>query len=244
MNVPQVREEIARAGNAAFNAPRAYHEEMERRREQDQRDEEMARQIQRRDIELAQRLNGLGLGLWGAGHAARYLVNEHNVQRPNDHLTNVYNPAHPTHQAATDRVIADLRGRQRVDTNAVGIEIPVPNPVARPPPPPPPPNVMRDAMPMGNPAPPRPPRPRLRHAPFFAAPPAPRRRPVEHPSPIVDIVMDPGHARDEPPPVQEAPRQDARRRSAVLAGLNRGTPMGRVDAWRQHVSGDDGGIEV
>ena len=233
MNIPQVREEIARGGNNVFNAPRAYHEEMERRREQDQRDEEIARQIQRREMEFAQRMNEFGL--WGVGNGARHYMNENFVRRPNNHLTANYNPAH---QAATERVVADLRGQQRVDNIAMGIEIPVPNP----PHPPPPPNVVRDAIPTANPAPPRPPRPRLRRAQTLTEAAAARRRSIAQETPVIPSTLDARPTVDESPPVPVAPRQEPRRRSAVLAGLTRGTPMGRVDAWRQHVSGDDGGV--
>ncbi|KAI4156564.1 MAG: hypothetical protein LQ340_000172 [Diploschistes diacapsis] len=221
MNIPQVREAVAN-GNPAINQPRAYQEELERRREQEQRDEELARRMQRLDFVLNNRANRLGT--WGVGTGAGHFLNDDFVQRATGILTGAYNPEQRT---AADRLVAESRNQQRVNASATGMEIPVPNPpvaVLNP---------ARDTA--AQPSPP-PLRTDVRRSATVHRAVAPSRRSVQdlaQEDPFTDTA-----ARDG------APTSEAQRRSAVLAGLTRGSTNGRVDAWRRYVSGNDGSVEV
>ena len=212
MNIPQVRQAMANGGNPAFIPPRGYQEEMEQRREQERLDAEMARRLERLGLELEhQRQNEPPGGLWGVGTGAGHFLNENFVPRAMDFLTGFVN--NPAQQAATDNVAAQIRGQHRVDADATGgIEIPgYPYPAASPPRPQRPSGFRRSATMRGGGS-------------------AAIRRDV-------DQRVTP---EDSAAAARSPLRLAANRGPAVLAGLNRGFGLGRVDAWRQHVSGDDG----
>ena len=114
MNVAQVRQEGLRVGANGLPMPRAYHEELERRREQEQRDEGMARLMMHR-LTLNGVANGAGpaeldgagaygAGIFAVGNAAGHFLNEHFVQRATNILTADYGR---TQMEAANRLLAE-----------------------------------------------------------------------------------------------------------------------------------------
>ena len=81
------------------NPALGYQEELERRREQERRDEAMARRMQALGLEDPDDEEGFG-------NAAGHFMNENFVQRAHDILSAVYNPAQ---QHAADRLVAEHR---------------------------------------------------------------------------------------------------------------------------------------
>ena len=217
MNIPQIRAEIAR-GNPAIHQPRAYHEELERRREQEQQDEELARRMQRLDFELGRNYRN-ELPVFGVGNAGGHFLNDDFIQRATNILTGAWNPGY---QAAADRLVAEIRGNQRVDTHATGIDIPTPNPPFAPPHPH---NQQQAQTPATRIS-----RPGSRRSATMRRPTMPTRPSLGQEDPFVDAAP------------EELTNSERRRRSAVLAGLTRPSMTGRVDAWRHHISGDDGSV--
>ena len=230
LNIAQAREEVGNGG-ANLNRPRAYHEELERRRDQERQDEAMARGMQGLDLGHDFRPRDL-FGIFGVGNAAGHFANDHFEQRATDILTGAYNPAQ---QAAADRLVAEIRNRQGT---GAAMEWPEGEPVqgARR-------NraaAMRRAATAGRPAERMVP---MRHEPPDYGAEAARHRPAGRntapapptPSPPPDPVDPAALGDDDEPGV---------RRDSALAGLGRRTTEGRVDAWRQHVSGDAGTLPL
>ena len=101
LNVAQARVE----GLRADGMPRAYHEELERRRTQERDDEAFARRMQGLDIgNNTDHNNNYPGGVFAVGNAAGHFLNEHFVQRATNILTANYGP----NQAdATNRILAE-----------------------------------------------------------------------------------------------------------------------------------------
>ena len=109
MNVPQVRREAVRGVDGG---PRAYHEELARRREQERRDEALARRMQSLDLEGGERG-----GIFAVGNAAGHFLNEHFVQRAADILVdgvNQYLVEHGPERPAAPNINMPTRARQTV----------------------------------------------------------------------------------------------------------------------------------
>jgi hypothetical protein len=217
MNIPQVREEMARGG-PLFQRPRAYHEEMERRRQQEQEDAELARRMQRADFGLPNRRNDFGV--FGVGNARGHFMNDHFVQR----ATNILNGLNNNQREAAERIVAEIRNRHRVADlaapAAVAAPVPVPVPVLVPAPAPVP-DIPRNAPPV--------------QAPVSVEQPSPLRRSTTTRTPV---TRRPTTARRTIPNQEPNAADASGRRPAILAGLNRPSATGRVDAWRQHISGE------
>ena len=140
MNIAQVRRAaLDPQGAVALHAPRAYHEELERRRAQELQDEEMARRMQGLDIDLAGRGSPRRRGaradddpaandgfaqpaanVFAVGNAARHFLNDDFVQRANNILTAPYNDEQRT---AADRLLAEIRDQQRTATLGDGLHL-------------------------------------------------------------------------------------------------------------------------
>ena len=107
MNVPQVRREAVRGVDGG---PRAYHEELARRREQERRDEALARRMQSLDLEGGERG-----GVFAVGNAAGHLLNERFVRRAADILVdgvNQYLVEHGPGRPAELNINLPTRARQ------------------------------------------------------------------------------------------------------------------------------------
>ena len=236
MNVAQVREAAAR-GAPLLDQPRAYHEEIERRREQERRDEALARRMRGLDIDnrnpqsnrrAANNINinnyldpdQAGVAIFGVGNAEGHFLNEHFVHRATNILTGAYDPIQVR---AADRLVGEIRGNQRTDA------------VFQPPQPPSP---ARQARGFG----------RTNTLDEVVTPPPPlplltrrnTRSGRQNANTNVDRSLNTD--RDRNGSVNGDARQvdtDGRRYSA-LAGLTRRSTVGRVDEWRRHISGDAG----
>ena len=211
MNVPQARREAVRG---ADGGPRAYHEELERRREQERRDEAIARRMQSLDLDDGEDRGGI----FAVGNAAGHFLNEHFVQRAADILVANYGR---NQTDAADRLIAETGGGRAAVQNV---------PILPPPPPP---------LPIA--AQPARPQPARRNAVAGRragrAPPerlVPRRTATDYASEAARHRPDGVQTAQHPPPraVRVAARE---RRHSAMAGLTSNTTEGRVDEWRRHV---------
>ena len=232
MNIPQVRLEMAR-GNLALNQPRHYHEELERRREQERQDEEVARRLQRQNF-----------GIFGIGNGAEHFLNENFIP----HVMNL--PIRDNFNI--NRIAAEIRGNYRVTDDALNMPSPVvPAADTRSNPPP----LVPQTATQGRvaPVPPRPapmPIPPLAPGVAQAEPqPRPQHRQADTTRAASNGIYRGVVHQDDTDPATTGPQTQARqsgttfetrRTSAFLAGLNRQSTVGRVDAWRQHISGDAG----
>ena len=221
MNVADVRREDVRE---ALNRPRAYHEEIERRREQERRDEALARRLQ--GLDLDDNLNRRNdFGVFGVGNAGGHFMNEHFVQRATNILAGAYNPMQA---AAADRLISEIRGTQRTDDVPRRAIIP---PAAVTPQIP---NVAAPAMP----------RPSMVRRNTVTA----RRTGgggADADRNTFYRAADYVDERRVTPPINARAgisNDSDTRRHSMLAGLTKRTTVGRVDEWRRHISGGDGAV--
>ena len=230
MNIPQLRREAARGGNL----PRAYHEELERRREQERTDEALARRMQILGLDGGDNNNDV----FAAGIAAGHIMNQDFVNRAARILTGTYG-----------RAQADAANRMVTEANAARL--------AQRMAPPPPPAAAAAAVADPNPAVPAPP-PLLRQHSTASRlyNNAPQTRASERVVPrrvFTDYATE--AARHRPPGAaveaaggtatagaRPAAVRDDTRHSA-MAGLTRNTTEGRVDEWRRYVE-DDGSVPV
>ena len=217
MNIAEVRREPWRA-----NQPRAYHEELEQRREQERRDAEIARRMQHMVIDdtigagrprrnADDEEGGFGAGIFAVGNAAEHFLNSHFVNRATNILAGPYDPVG---RDAADRLLAEIRNGQRaVDLAPLDALAP---------------ELRRAATTGRRPAPRRPvgvvPG-RGREAERLV----PRQTPADYASEAARFQPAVARAPDGLSTTDEAP-------AALLAGLERRSNIGRVDAWRRHVT--------
>ena len=211
LNIAQARAQ----GLRADGMPRAYHEELERRREQERRDEALARRMQRYNIAD----NNYPGGIFELGNAAGHFMNEDFMQRAANILTANYGR---TQHNAADVLQAEMGagGTGQRGHHAVP---PPPPPPQIPGPPPLPPQLLR----MGS--------TRSRRINL------PQTRLSERLVPQL-VVSDhaPEVIRNQAPMPQVPVRAvSTTTRPSTLAGLTRSTTEGRVDAWRRHVEDDE-----
>ena len=227
MNVPLLRQ--VPVGNPGLG----YQQEMDRRREQERRDEAFARRMQ-------------FLGLDGEepnfheqafGTVADHFMNENFVQRARDILAANFDPAQ---NEAAERLIAEHRRdhmrheqyrprRPGLQRHNVAAGARPQAAAAVPPPPPAPPRARAGATPLR----------RANTTALVDEPVVPRR------SPERDYHADAARYRPLPPNPPSPPRDRGQAGPATasqLAGITRGqTAAGRVDEWRQWVQ-DAGGV--
>ncbi|KAL9066804.1 MAG: hypothetical protein Q9161_007310 [Pseudevernia consocians] len=222
MNVPQVRR--VPLGNPA----RGYQEEIDRRREQELRDEALARRIQILGLDGEADLIDLENAPYV--NAAPHRMNQDWARRVVEVLSAPYNPAQ---ERAAERLMAEAQQQQQHHQN---------HHPPHPPPPLPPPQLRPPEPLLRQHAPPRPSDPILRQ--HSAASRRYNNRPATRASERVvprRVVSDyeTEAARHRPLPVGRASMGDARetRRESLLAGIVEGrTAEGRVAEWRRHVS--------
>ncbi|KAF6221675.1 hypothetical protein HO133_001643 [Letharia lupina] len=211
MNVPQIRR--APIGNPA----RGYQEELDRRRDQELRDEAFARRIQILGLDGEADLIDLDNAPYV--NAAPHRTNEDWIRRAAEVLSALHNPAH---ERAAERLTAEARPQHR-----------------RPAPAPAPPPVEPPLRPH---APPRPPEPALRQQ-HSAASRQYNNRPTTRASERVvprrvvsDYATEAARHRPLPPGGVGAGATGETRRESLLAGIVEGrTAEGRVAEWRRHV---------
>ncbi len=207
MNPPQVR-------RVPVNQQRGYQEELDRRREQERRDEALARRMQVLGIDLQTGNNHNqnrnihhNQDVVDLGNAPHHVVNQHFLRRAADLLSRNYN----TDQTATAiRVVNELN----------------------PPPPPPPPPERQQSLDV------------LRHHSTASRQynNNPRIRASERVVPGRMQTNYESEAQRHRPAEENDRRKvgGGGKRHSTLAGLTRGTAEGRVDEWRRHI-GDDWG---
>ena len=215
-----------------MDRPRAYQEEIDQRREQERRDEALARRLQGLDIDAGflrpgdfARTNNVGV--FGIGNAAGHFLNEHFIQQVPNVVRNNRNPAQ---EAAANRLINEIRGTQRTD-DMPRMAMPPPPPIIVPPRP----SVARHSSVStrrgantgwGN----------------WGARSTDERIVASDPITGTDRPHPGARVAGEPDPASAAARDE--RRHSALAGLTRRTTVGRVDEWRRHISGDGGAVPL
>ncbi len=225
MNIPQIRR--VPLGNPA----RGYQEELDRRREQELRDEALARRIQILGLDAEAELIDLDDAPYI--NAAPHHMNQDWIRRVTEVLSAPYNPA--AQERAAERLMAEAQ-RYRIPRPA---SPPLPRqPQLRPPEP-----LLRQHAAADAPPPPlRPAEPILRqHS-------AASRRYNNHRTTSASERVVPRRvvsdyeteaARHRPLPVERAARLEGTgetRRESLLAGIVEGrTAEGRVAEWRRHV---------
>ena len=208
MNPPQVR-------RVPVNQQRGYQEEIELRREQERRDEALARRMQVLGIDLQTgNIHNQNRNIHhhqdvvDLGNAPHHVVNQHFLRRAADLLSTNYN---------NDQATAAIR--MMGEMNRI------------PPPPPPPPVPLRQQAPGV-----------LRHHSVASRRynNNPQVRASERVVPGRVQATYQAEAQRHRPAGENAVRETegGGKRHSTLAGLTRGTAEGRVDEWRRHI-GDD-----